>query len=57
MAATFYISLFLQKNCRQRKIDKENNLRAQLKGLETAHVQLLARFNKLTSEVSALQST
>lgn len=45
------------KNCRQRKIDKENNLRAQLKGLETAHVQLLARFNKLTSEVSALQST
>ena len=57
MAATFYISLFLQKNCRQRKIDKENNLRAQLETLQATHEQLLLRFTKLDSEVAAIQST
>jgi len=45
------------KNCRQRKIDKENNLRAQLETLQATHEQLLLRFTKLDSEVAAIQST
>jgi hypothetical protein len=44
------------KNCRQRKIDKESGLEHELAILKTTHVALLERFNKLTSEVKALQA-
>lgn len=43
------------KNCRQRKIDKENSLRVELEELQAKHAQLLERFNKLTGEVKELQ--
>lgn len=43
------------KNCRQRKIDKENSLRVELEELQAKHAQLLGRFNKLAGEVKDLQ--